>query len=117
MSEKKYVVPRDERGRILPGHSLNPGLYVGKPDERALIQAIREKYHPQVIIDMIGEAWESAKNSPKAQISLITLLLGYLAGKPKTMHVRMNTSFEDMLAALGSNEPVTIEGEAEESAE
>lgn len=112
MSEPKAVTPgRDEKGRILPGFSLNDRR-LRNADEQAFALALRDHYHPQKLIEMIDETWGDA--TPKVRVQLIGYLLPYLGGKPATVHHRISTKFEDMLAALGSNEPVTIEGQVSE---
>lgn len=107
MSEKELPVRfRDERGRVLPGVSLNDRRL--RTDQQAAIEAIRNEFTPK-IVDMINECWREA--SDKVKVQLLAILIPQIAGKPATVHHRINTKFEDMLAALGSNEPVTIDAD------
>lgn len=115
MSE--YEIKRTADGRFLPGFSANP-TGIQNNYQHELVKAIRDKYPPGKIVAMMETCWEMATvgplASPKAAISFMTDLLNRTYGKPQTTHIRVNTKFEDMLAALGSNEPVTIDGEATE---
>lgn len=111
MSEKELPVRlRDERGRVLPGVSLNDKRL--RTDQQAAIEAIRNEFTPK-IVDMIHECWN--EGSAKVKVQLLAILIPQIAGKPATVHHRISTKFEDMLSALGSNEPITVDGEINEN--
>lgn len=111
MSETTAIVKRDAQGRLLPGQTLNPLGRIKGHDTLAAIKALREEFSPQMI-PMIKEVWGEA--TPKVKVQLIGYLLPYIYDKPATVHHRISTKFEDLLSQLGSNEPVTIEGQVSE---
>lgn len=103
MSEWPAKPPRDERGRLLPGATLNPGGQIKSAEQRAALEAIRHAFNPR-IVDMIIEVWQEGNAKVKAQV--LATLLPYLFGRPATEHHRTITKFEDLLKALGSNEKI-----------
>jgi hypothetical protein len=110
----KHIVPRDEKGRILPGHSLNQGS-PHNAIRAELTQLLQNKYSDDVIYERLEQVWADAAGmrGVKTMMAWLEFVVTWRAGgKLPTRHIRVNTKFEDMLAALGSNEPVTIDGEA-----
>lgn len=111
--------PRDAHGRILPGHSLNPGGRI-KPVSNEIVRILNEHYTDEDILDKLDTVWEEAValRGVKTMMAWIEFVITWRAGgKLPTRHIRVNTKFEDMLAALGSDEPVTIGGEVTEGGE
>jgi hypothetical protein len=114
--EKRQGPPRDARGRILPGYSLNPGGEI-KAISNEIIKLLNDKYPDDIIHDRLEQVWDQAVElrGVKTMMAWVEFVVTWRAGgKLPTKHIRVNTKFEDMLAALGSNEPITIEGEASE---
>jgi hypothetical protein len=75
---------RDERGRLLPGHS-SPGP--GRPKretETAILNAITSALSPAQITDAIQTALDLAieQKSPRGIVAVLELAAGYGIGKP-----------------------------------
>lgn len=126
MSEKNEVArkgpPRDARGRILPGHTLNDKGFLGPRQQlsKEIITLLNDRYSDDVIIERLERTWEDAVGvrGVKTMMAWLEFVITWRAGgKLPTRHIRVNTNFEDMLAQLGSNEPVTIDGETEKDGE
>ena len=118
----KIVVPRDERGRILPGHTLNIKGFIGPRQQlsKEIITLLNDHYSDDVIVQRLEETWAQAVElrGVKTMMAWLEFVITWRAGgKLPTRHIRVNTKFEDMLAALGSDEPVTIDGEVTEGGE
>lgn len=74
---------RDERGRLLPGHS-SPGP--GRPPrekEEAILQTIREEATPERVRAVLAKLYEQA--TVHGSVKAAQLWLGYAAGKPKEL--------------------------------
>lgn len=117
--EKKSVVQRNDKGHFLPGQGGNPAGYsiARRMEDKAITQALRNRYGEEDMLDRYDQAWDMAvqMKSVKAMMTWLEhVTVWWNGGKPPTRHIRMNTKFEDMLKALGSNEPVTVDGEVDE---
>lgn len=109
--EKPKGPPRNEKGHILPGHSLNPGGRI-KPISNEIIKLLNDKYSDDTIYERLEQVWAEAAGMRgiKTMMAWIEFVVTWRAGgKLPTKHIRVSTKFEDMLAALGSNEPMTID--------
>lgn len=96
----------------MAGYSMTRRL-----ENKAITEALQGHYSERDMLAKCDAAWEAAERSGSAKTMiqwLDTILPWYAGGKLPTKHIRVNTKFEDMLAALGSNEPVTIEGQVNE---
>lgn len=116
VDKPKIVVPRDERGRILPGHTLNNKGFIGPRQQlsKEIITLLNDHYSDDVIVQRLEETWAQAVElrGVKTMMAWLEFVITWRAGgKLPTRHIRVNTKFEDMLAALGSDEPMTIDGE------
>lgn len=73
---------------------------MNRPD-RAIIQAIQEKYPAEEIVRLIDKSLELAqqpgRESSKAILEIVKLLLAYTVGQPVQRTVTFTTKFEDML--------------------
>lgn len=114
MSDSKAIT-RTRTGQFVPGKSPNPGGVpaAGRPN-RAITEAMQQNYSAEDLIRRHEEVWELA-----VQMRAVKTMMAWLehttvwwsGGKLPTKHIRVSTNFEEMLAQLGSNEPVTIDGE------
>lgn len=115
MSDEKPIIKRDRRGHFLPGNSGNPGGEI-KRTSSEIIRILNEHYTDQDIIDKLDAVWDQAvaMRGIKTMMAWVEFVVTWRAGgKLPTKHIRVNTKFEDMLSALGRNEPVTVDGESE----
>lgn len=108
---------RDERGRLLPGHSLPSPGRPPKAREQQMLDAITSAVGPDELKELIREAISIARSTQSARglLAIAEFVADRSLGKPVARSITASTKFEEMLALLGSNdkpadtdEPMTI---------
>ena len=67
--------------------------------ERKITRAIAQHYPADTVVQLFDEAFQLARgrNSPKAFVEALSLLMGYLVGDPIKRQVTATTTLEDMI--------------------
>ena len=107
-TQKQNGVARDERGRLLPGSTLNGAGRKSRQYERDMIEAVKNVLTPENIEFYLNKALELAIDQKSARGILATLELGlaYGAGKPVQQVVRDTGKTELLQELLAGDKPL-----------
>lgn len=109
------AVIRDNQGRFQPG-SKSLGGRAPKTYEKGIVEAIKRKWSPDVIVDRLEEAYELALElrSPRAMLGIIELASAYGYGKPViTVTTAPNEKREELLRMIAEDDTPLLPGDNE----